>query len=173
MELPTELSKPPPRDPAGAGTLLKKNRGLVRTLFIGGPVTFVAVLIIFWLKFDELNTFAFVAAAGISGLVELFAVAMRMQAKRALRLYCEGTATVGKVIKVQSPGDRQGNAYVFIDVEFKNGRGEALAGKVSTIGKEWDVDTNAGTEVPVLYIDGAPLFAIYTPRLGMSVGRLK
>src|SRR2546422_9358153 len=136
MELPAELKVPAPRDVSGAASLFKKNQSMVRRLFIGGPITFGAVLVIGWVKFDEISIAIIAGAIGISMLVELFAMAMLLQSRRAMKLYREGIATIGRVTKVKAPGDRQGNAYVFIDVEFSNDAGQRLTGKVSTLGKQ-------------------------------------
>jgi hypothetical protein len=171
MPLPQELSGPPPRDPAAAQAFLAKTRKKATGTIFGGVLLVPVMVGLMWLKFRSIDGLSIGISLGVGGLVALIGVALLVNANRALLLFREGIAVLGRVRKVTAPPDRKGNAYVFIEVEFPGADGAMQVGKVTTISNVTQIDTAAGAEVAVLYSPGkSRQFAIYTPGLGMAVG---
>jgi hypothetical protein len=169
--LPLELQAPPPRDPHAARALLSKNRSLVRALAASALVLPPVVLGLMHLKYGELDGLAYGLALGLGALVALFALAMIVQARRALALFVDGAAVEGVVRSVDAPPDRSGNAYIMMQIEYCDAAGKTRVGRCMTIGRARTIDRNAGDPVAVLYLPREPSrFAVYTPGLGVTPG---
>jgi hypothetical protein len=171
MPLPPELLAPAPRDAAVAEKFLAKTRKRATTTMAVGALLVPAMVLLMWLKFRAVDALAIGISLGVGGLVEFLGVAFLLNANRAAVLFREGIAVLGKVRKVTAPPDRQGNAYVFLEIEFTGGSGTTQLGKVTTMGNVNEIDTREGAEVAVLYsVSNPKQFAVYTPGLGMTVG---
>lgn len=171
MALPPELMAPTPRDPAVAEKFLAKTKKRATGTMAAGALLVPAMVALMWLKFGAVDALSVGISLGVGGLVELVGVALLVNASRATVLFREGRAVLGKVRKVTAPADGQGNAYVFLEIEFIGGSGTTQVGKVTTVGHLKEIDTREGAEVAVLYSPSHPRqFAVYTPGLGMTVG---
>jgi hypothetical protein len=171
--IPSELQKPTPRNPEEAGNIFSKNDKMITALFIGGMLVPVLVALIFIIKGAQENLqLACIIGFGIGFIVEMMGVAMLVNKKRLQALYINGKVFSGKITNIVAPGDKNNNAYIFIDVEFKDSLGQTLTGKASTMGKTYDVDKSVGQEVIVLY-DSGKNFALYTSGIGMALGAIK
>ena len=171
MALPPELMAPTPRDPAVAEKFLAKTKKRATGTIAAGALLVPVMVLLMWLKFGTVDALSIGLSLGVGGLVELVGVALLVNANRAAVLFRQGVAVLGKVRKVTAPPDRQGNAYVFLEIEFTDGSGTTQVGKVTTIGNVSEIDTREGAEVAVLYsLSNARQFAVYTPGLGMTVG---
>jgi hypothetical protein len=173
MDMPSELQAPPPRSLAAAGPLLDKGKQRARGIFIGGALLFPLVIAIGYFKFGDIDAIIVAGALGISTLVELMGMAMLVQAKRAANLFSNGVASMGTIVKVKAPADRQGNAYVYIDVQFRDAGGQSVTGTITTMANVSELDAREGAEVPVLHIAGDRRMGIYTPKLGLMAGMIK
>ena len=172
--LPSELQSPPPRELGAAAPLLAKNRSTIRGMIVGTFLLPPAVVLLMWLKFRTVDGLSVGLALGIGALVGLFAFALSVQKKRAERLFREGTAAVGKVKSLETPGDRQGNAYIIAHIEFQDAGGKVRLGQVTSVGRASSVDRREGDEVAVLYLENdAKAFAIYSPGLGIVPGVIR
>jgi hypothetical protein len=171
--IPSELQKPVPRNPEDAGDIFSKNDKMIKALFIGGFLVPVLVVLIFIIKdAQDILNWACIIGFGIGFIVEMMAVAMLINKKRLQTLYINGKVFTAKITNIVAPGDKNNNAYIFIDVEFKDSFGQTLNGKATTMGKTYDIDKSIGQEVIVLY-DSGKNFALYTSGIGMALGAIK
>jgi hypothetical protein len=109
----------------------------------------------------------------VGGLVIFMGVALLANTQRSLALFREGTATLGRIHKVNAPADQHGNATVILEVTFTGAQGPCT-GQVVMLGKLGEFDAREGLEVPVLFSAAKPKqFAVYASGLGMYVGTVK
>ncbi len=67
--------------------------------------------------------------------------------------------------------DNQGNAYVFLEVEFRGAGGMTKVGRVTTLGHVSEIDARVGAEVAVFHSPTDDRrFAVYTPGIAMIAG---
>jgi hypothetical protein len=108
---------------------------------------------------------------GLGALVALFGFALWLNARRAAKLFCEGTATIGIVRRSTAPSDRRGNAYVMLHVEFTAADGRVRTAQLTTLANKAEIDAREGASIPVVYLPSDPSkVAAYTPSLGLVVG---
>jgi len=171
--LPVELTKPTPRDIDYKHELFAKNRKKITGIFIGSAFIIPLVALLFWWKFDDVMAGVW-WGLGITALIELMGLALLVNTKKAVELFKNGAATIGVVESIKAPADRQGNAYIVLNVSYADKTGQPYAGHIGTTGAAADADRKAGDQIAVLYMEDKPTtFAIYSPGIGISVSRSK
>ncbi len=173
--IPRELELPVPRDISQVERLIVKNRALTKNLYKWALALIPALGLIFWLRWgvDDILPGCLIGA-GITVLCWLWAWAMDLNTKRAIKLFRFGKVTTGTVVKLKAPADRGGNAYILTYVEYKTANGNSWKGQAMNSGHVSAIDHKVGDTVVVLYVEDLPkLFAIYTEGIGMSVGATK
>lgn len=169
--LTAELQASPPRDTRAAAPLLTKGGNKIRGMLVGGAVLPVLVVLLLWLRYGSIDSLGIGLAIGIGALVELVALALLAQRNRAVRLFRDGIATIGKVCRMETPSDPRGAAYIIAHIEFQDKAGTVRVGQITTLGHKSAVDRREGDQVDVLYLENEPSkFAIFTPGLGIVPG---
>jgi hypothetical protein len=104
--------------------------------------------------------------------VALFLFVFWVQLRRSIKVFVEGQATMGKVLKVEIPGGGGGAAYIIIDVEYVDASAHRYVGKTATTGEKFRAA--AGDEIALLYLPDEPhKFALYDAEVGMVPGAAK
>jgi hypothetical protein len=174
MELPPELRAPPPRDPATAKRFLARGQGLARGIILTGLALAPAMVGLLWLKFGALDSLSIGMGIGVGGFVSLIGVGLTFNQQRALALFTQGHAGVGRVVDVKAMGDGTNDArYVMLTVELVDAHGATRRGTVVTLAQRQEVDARTGTEVAVLSLATDRRFAVFTPSLGLVAGALQ
>lgn len=172
--LPPELAAAPPRDPAAAPHLFARGPNLVVLALValfGLPLVVVGGALLL----AGPDATALLTALGLSGVVGLALAAaafgLGMQRSRARRLFREGLVTTGRIAGVRRAPK---GGWVFVDVEYGDGRGGRFVGSAAANRNTGTVDLSVGQEVPVLYLPhDVRLFAVFSRSLGLVAGVAK
>lgn len=169
--LPPELSKAAPRDIDYNNELFAKNRKKIKSIFIGSFFILPLVTALFWWKSGD-PVPGVIWGVSIAAFFELIAFALMINTKKSVELFKNGIATLGTIESIQTPGDRQGNAYFIMKVSYADKSGMRYGGYLALIGKRTEVDKQAGDSIAILYHEHAPqTFAVYTPGMGIMRSR--
>ncbi len=169
MDMPPELSAPPPRDPYRAEPFLARGKRRAWNLVFVGLGLLAAMVLWARLELRSVKDWWLVLPGIVGAGAVLLGLGRLSVQGRAMSLFVSGQATWARVTELKVSGDGHDGTRTEVTVEFTDGTGKAK-GVVKLSGRPGDLGLGIGSALVALS-DGHQ-FAVHAPTQGLHVGRL-